>query len=265
MSTPADFAERYGLWAVVTGAAQGIGADFARALAERGLSLVLVDRDAATLSAHADSLRAAVEVREVVVDLAHEGAVEVVLGAMEAVAAGLLVSNAAMTLVSRFVTQDIEALRTQLRVNCEVPLRLVHAAARTFRAQGRGGIVLLSSASALRGAPLVAGYAATKAWTRILAESLWDELRDDGVDVLAVLPGTTRTPGWLATDPQPSAASTDAMEPHEVVDEALAALGRQPSIQPGQANRYAEAFLRDLDEAEAVRIVGQVMRATYPE
>ena len=124
---------------------------------------------------------------------------------------------------------------------------------------------MLSSGSAMRGSPLVAAYAATKAWNMLLAESLWDEVRTDGVDVLAVLPGTTRTPGWLSDDPQDSLSTANVMEPAEVVAEALDALGLQPSLVPGQANRESEAFMAALDHAEAVTIVGQVMRTTYPD
>src|SRR5205814_614389 len=69
--------------------------------------------------------------------------------------------------------------------------------------RGRGGFIFLSSGSALRGTALTAGYAATKAWNLVLAESLWDELREAGVDVMAVVPGPTRTPGFLSSAPPP--------------------------------------------------------------
>jgi short-subunit dehydrogenase len=263
--TTGAFAARYGPLAAITGAAQGIGAAFADELGARGMALLVIDRDADLLAAKAAALRAAgVEVRELVVDLADEAAPATVLAAMDEVEVGLLVNNAALSVVSRFVDQSIESARTQLQVNCRMPLELVHALLPRLVARGRGGVILLSSGSALRGSPLVAGYAATKAWNLLLAESLWDEVRDNGVDVLAVLPGTTRTPGWLASNPQKSFATEAAMEPAEVVAEALAALGHQPSIQPGQANRDSEAFLAGLDRAEAVKIVGQVMRDTYP-
>ena len=124
--------------------------------------------------------------------------------------------------------------------------------------------MLLSSLSAMRGSALVSSYAATKAWNLILAESLWEESREHGVDVLAVLPGTTRTPGLLSSAPQPGLATANLMEPADVAREALDALGRAPSIIPSQANRESEAFLSSLDRAEAIKTMGEVMRATYP-
>ena len=152
----------------------------------------------------------------------------------------------------------------QLDVNCRTPLLLVHHVLPKLVARGRGGVVLLSSLSAMRGSALVAGYAATKAWNLILAESLWDELRDTDVDVLAVLPGTTRTPGLLSSAPQAGLATANLMDPSDVAREALDALGRMPSVIPSQANRDSEAFLSSLDRAEAIRAMGDVMRATYP-
>ena len=158
----------------------------------------------------------------------------------------------------------MDAALVQLDVNCRVPLVVVHALLPRLVARGRGGVVLLSSQSAMRGTALSAGYAATKAWNLVLAESLWDEVRDAGVDVMAVLPGTTRTPGLLSTNPQSSMATTNLMEPEEVVRETLDALGTAPSLIAGQANRDSEAFMSALDRAEAVRVMGTAMRAMYP-
>jgi short-subunit dehydrogenase len=258
-------AARYGPWAVVTGAAQGIGASFAHALGAAGLSLVLVDRDAAALHERAGALgEAGTEVVSVALDLAADGAAEAIIATIGKLDVGLFVSNAAVSVVGRFDAQPLRSKLAQLEVNCRVPLVVLDHLVPRLVARGRGGVILLSSGSAMRGTALVAGYAATKAWNLLLAESLWDELREGGVDVLAVLPGTTRTPGWMSDDPQESPSTANVMEPADVVAEALAALGAQPSIIPGQANRDAERFMAGLDRAEAVTIVGQVMRQTYP-
>jgi short-subunit dehydrogenase len=257
--------ERYGPWALITGGAMGIGGAFADALAAAGLDLVLIDRDAEALAAKAAGLRAAgTDVVELALDLAAAGAADAVIAALDAHDVGLFVSNAAISVVGRFTDQPLASKLAQLDVNCRVPLIVVDHLLPRLVARGGGGIIMLSSGSAMRGSPLVAAYAATKAWNMLLAESLWDEVRTDGVDVLAVLPGTTRTPGWLSDDPHDSLSTANVMEPAEVVAEALDALGLQPSLVPGQANRESEAFMAALDRAEAVTIVGQVMRTTYP-
>lgn len=243
-----------------------MGAAFARDLAGRGVpSLLLVDRAGDTLSAAADELRAeGNDVRTLVVDLADPGAAAAVVDAAGEEDVGLLVSNAAIGYVGSFLDQDDDALVAQLDVNCRTPLLLVRRVLPGMVARGHGGVVLLSSLSAMRGSALVAAYAATKAWNLILAESLHDELRDTGVDVVAVLPGTTRTPGLLSSAPQAGLATANLMEPADVAREALDALGRRPSIIPSQANRDSEAFLASLDRAEAIHTMGDVMRATYP-
>jgi short-subunit dehydrogenase len=265
VTTDLSFADRFGPWAAVTGAGQGIGAAFAAELALRGCHLVLVDRDAALLAARAEELRASgAQVRTSVIDLAAVDGASRVLEAVAQVDLGLLVNNAALSMESPFLDQTLDRLQTQLDINCRVPLTLVRTLLPGLVARGRGGIILLSSQSAMRGAPLVAGYAATKAWNLILAESLWDELRDTGVDVMAVLPGSTRTPGWVCSRPQSSLGTSNVMEPSEVATEALDALGHVPSIIIGHENRESEAFMATMDRPEAVRIMGDVMRTMYP-
>jgi uncharacterized protein len=241
-----------------------MGAAFARDLAARGLDLLLVDRDEQALEACALELQAGgANVDTLVVDLAARGSADEVIGtAGDDV--GLLVSNAAIGYVGSFLDQDADGLMAQLEVNCRTPLLLVHRVLPKLVARGRGGVVLLSSLSAMRGSALVASYAATKAWNLILAESLWDELRETGIDVLGVLPGTTRTPGLLSSAPQAGLATANLMDPADVAREALDALGHVPSVIPSQANRDSDAFLSSLDRAEAIRAMGDVMRATYP-
>jgi uncharacterized protein len=259
------FGERYGPWAAVTGAAQGMGAAFADDLAGRGLAVLLVDREKDLLADRAAELRAAgAEVRELVVDLAEAGAPGRVLDAAGEVDVGLLVANAAVGYVGPFLEQPLDEALTLLDVNCRATLVLVHGLLPRLVSRGTGGIVLLSSLSAMRGAPLVTAYAATKAWNLILAESLWEEVREAGVDVMAVLPGSTRTPAWLGSRPQPGAGTSNVMEPADVVREALDALGTGPSFVPGQANRDSEQFMASMDRAEAIRLMGEVMRAMYP-
>jgi uncharacterized protein len=259
-----SFSDRYGPLAVVTGAAVGMGAAFARELADRGLDLLLVDRDEPALTACALELQAGgVNAQTLVVDLADRGAADRVYEAAGD-DLGLLISNAAIGYVGSFLDQDADGLMAQLDVNCRTPLFLVHRVLPQLVARGRGGIVLLSSLSAMRGSALVASYAATKAWNLILAESLWDELRDNGVDVMGVLPGTTRTPGLLSSAPQAGLATANLMDPADVARESLDALGHQPSVIPSQANRDSDAFLSSLDRAEAIKTMGDVMRATYP-
>jgi short-subunit dehydrogenase len=257
---------RYGPWALVVGAGAGLGAAYAGKLAAAGFDLVVVDRDRGSVEDLAASLAQAhtSQVRVLGCDLAEDGAADEILRECDGLDVGLVIANAAASHVGPFRDQDPTSFEAQLRVNALVPTALVHGMLPGFARRDRAGVILMSSLSSRRGAPLVATYAATKAYLAILAESLWDELRDDGVDVLAVLPGSTRTPGWLSSNPQSSLGTADVMAADDVVAEALAALGTGPSLVVGEGNRASEAFLESMDRPDAVRMVGQVMRDTYP-
>ena len=129
----------------------------------------------------------------------------------------------------------------------------------------RGGIIFLSSASALQGTALSANYAGTKAYNLILGESLWDEWHNKGVDVLGLMPGATDTPGYMSSNPRlDHLPQLNVMEAVPAVAEALDALGKGPSHMIGKKNRR-NAFLlgRFMSRKKATVLVGKTMRACY--
>jgi short-subunit dehydrogenase len=147
-------------------------------------------------------------------------------------------------------------------VNCRAPLLLVHALAPPMVARGRGGIVLMSSMSGNFGSAQLAVYAATKAFDLVLADALWFELREHGVDVLAVQPGSTRTPGWESSQtPEMRRPGPHVMEPAAVVAEALDAIGRDPVVIPGDQNREGARLLAGLPRREAIELMSSITRS----
>ncbi len=258
----ASFRDCYGPWAVVAGASEGIGAEFARQLAARGLNLVLAARRAGPLETFAAELRSrhGVEVETHAVDLADADAVRAFGGAAAAKPVGFLVYNAALSLIGRYFDHPIADRLRELDTNCRAPLLMIDALVPAMLERGRGGVVLMTSLSGIQGTPYIGNYAATKAWNLILGESLWGELGPRGVDVLSVLAGATRTPGYLANTAGRSTAAPVG-DADEVVNAALAALGKRPSVIAGGANKAA-AFLmtRLLPRPQAVRIMA---KATY--
>ena len=160
----------------------------------------------------------------------------------------------------------MEDLLRVVDVNCRGPLLLAHALGREMAARGRGGILLMTSLAASQGNPLLASYAASKAFELVLAEGLWAELRPRGVDVLACCAGRVRTPTYEGSAPRdPGPLAPAVMEPDAVARAALSALGRGPVVIPGLANRLA-AFLtsRLLPRRTAVALVSRSTRAMYP-
>jgi short-subunit dehydrogenase len=264
-----DFAARYGPWAVVAGASEGLGAQFAAQLAPRRINLVLIARRAAMLEQLAAQLKAGygVQVRTIELDLGRADCGATVATHTSDIEIGLLVYNAARSVIGPFLAQPLDQHLNELDVNCRAPLTLAYTLGRRMLERRRGGIVLMSSLSAAQGSPMIANYAATKAYNQLLAEGLWDELRGQGVDVLACCAGATTTPNYLASAPKRGGATAaTAMSPRAVVAEALAALGRQPSVVPGGANRLAAFVMRRLlPRRAAIAIMGQTLRKMYGE
>lgn len=249
-----SFSDKYGPWALIAGASEGIGEAFAHALARRGLKLILLARREDKLRATAAAItgRHRVEVEYLACDLADpelEARVRAGVGEREV---GLLIYNAAYSRVGGFFEQPLaDKLRT-IDVNCRGPLILAHTLGESMLARGRGGIVLMGSLAGEQGSPRLATYAASKAFDRTLAESLWGELRERGVDVLACVAGATRTPGFEAVA---SASKAPVMEPDAVAEAALAMLGREPSMIPGLANRLSAFVLARLPTRARIRIM----------
>jgi uncharacterized protein len=257
------FRERYGPWALVAGASVGLGEAFARALASRGLHLLLVARRLEALEALAADIRRTdgVEVRTEALDLGHPDVAERALRLASGVEVGLLVYNAAHSVIGPFVDHPLAEQLRVVDVNCRAPLALAHVFGRPMAARGRGGLVLMTSLAASQGGPRLASYAASKAFNLVLAEGLWAELGPSGVDVIACRAGATRTPGYAASQPK---KSIRLMDPAAVVEQTLRALGRRASLVPGGLNRVAAFFLvRVFPRRTAIWVMGRATRQLY--
>jgi short-subunit dehydrogenase len=265
--SPLLFKRRYGPWALIAGASEGLGAEFARQLAARGLNLVLVARRAELLAALGDELRAGcgVEVRALALDL---GAADLAARLETAVAGleiGLLVYNAAYSVIRPYLETSLDDKLRHVDVNVRGPLILTSLLAPAMAARGRGGIVLMSSASGLRGNELLVTYGATKAFTTALAEGLWQELQGRGVDVLATIAGSTRTPNFVASRPQLGRFLPPVQEPAQVAARTLAALGAGPVVSASWSLRLAEFLMvRLLPRRLGVRLLSNSTRSVYP-
>jgi short-subunit dehydrogenase len=254
------FRQRYGPWALVAGASEGLGAAYARALARRGLGLLLVSRRAAPLRQLAAELRArtGVGVRCIVGDLADTATISRLAAAAYRHEVGLLVYNAAHAPVGDFADADPDSLERVADVNIRGPLRLCRAILPGMAARGRGGIVLMSSLAGNQGTARIAAYAASKAFNRVLAEGLWQELKPRGVDVVACCAGAVRTPGYAGAVGRDAPGTLDA---DQVAERTLQALERGPLVIPGFVNRLAAVLLgRLLPRRAAIRIMAGTTR-----
>lgn len=253
----AEWGDRYGPWAVVTGASEGIGEAFARALARRGVNLVLVARRAERLEALGRVIeeKEGMKTRVVAADLAHPESVREVIEAVSGLDVGLLVACAGYGVSGPFVDSPVERELDMLAVNCAALAHLSHALGRRLVARGRGGIILLSSLVAFQGVPRAAGYAATKAYVQSLAEGLSHELRPLGVDVVASAPGPVAS-GFAA---RANMRLKNALSPEVVARETLATLGRRSVARPGLMTKFLLFSLAWLPRSLRVRALAAVM------
>lgn len=262
-----DFKKKYGSWALIAGGSEGIGAEFARQLAAKGLNLVLLARDEPILEETARVLvkEFSVVVRTVSLDLAEDNLMDKLQSVTQDAEIGLLVYNAANPLIGDFLAQSWENHQHLLKVNVLVPCLLVHHFGQMMQKRAKGGIILLSSMAGRQGTAKVAHYAASKAYNLIFAEGLWAELSAWGIDVLAVCPGTTRTPGWERSQANlKGLIMPPIQEPKAVVQEALRALGHKPSIIPGFWNRLSAFFLNTfLSRKQAIQIISRNTRRMF--
>lgn len=254
--------ERYGPWALVAGASEGLGAAFATTLAEAGFSLVLLARRVSALETLGNELRQRfgvnVEVRAI--DLG-DADLETQMSAITAeYEIGLLVYNAAFSIVAPFLDTPLPDKQRMLDVNTRGPLICAHVFGQRMAARGRGGIVLLSSLTAFWGSAWVATYGATKAFNLSLGEALAHELGECGIDVVVSCAGATRTPNFvqvLAGRKGPS-----AMSPEDVARETIDALPKRGAFVPGLFNRFAQFLLtRLMPRRTAIQVMAGQTRA----
>ncbi len=266
------FSDKYGPWALVTGASAGIGEAFAREIAARGINVALVARRGERLEAIAADIEARGQARAlaIAVDLTDEHCVETISTALELRHIGLLVNNAGAGQTGRFLDHELDDELTTLELNCRAPLKLAHHFGRAMRAEGRGGIIMLASIAGLLPTPEFAGYSATKAWNRFLGEALHAELAGDGIDVVSLCPGLTASEffGKVNVDPSgwpwPLRAGA-ILSADEVARAGLRGLGRTSQVVPGLSYRWLMRAGRMAPSGVPPWLTERVMRLALPK
>lgn len=254
---PAEFPERYGPVALVTGASSGIGLAIAEELAARGFDLVLTARRTDRLEAIAQRLLSKQGVRTTVIgaDLAEPAAPARLLAETEGCDIGLVVSNAGINLKGLFETDDASAMARMLTVNCHAPMQLAHGFLPRLKARGRGGIVFTASVEGLIGCPYSTAYAASKAFVVALGEGLWGECLDTGVDVLTLCPGATESEATAGIE-----GLRNLQTAAEVARLTLDNLQNGPTFIPNEHYRQMFYNLRQMPRREALAGMARSMK-----
>lgn len=262
-----EFHDRYGPWAVIAGASEGIGQSYANILAERGFNLVTIARRIEPLEKDAALLRRRhrVDVRPVSIDLAADNLADLLSQAIDGLDVGLLVYNACYSKIGRFLEVTAEEHQTMLDVNCRGPVTACQVIAPRLAQRGKGGIILMSSMSGFQGSAMISTYAATKAFNTNLAQSLWVELKPKGVDVMACVAGATSTPGFNNNTPEEKRSVAFPMRPDPVAREGLNALGKKPVHITGGLNRTVRRATSLMPLPQRTRFFSKATEDMYGE
>jgi short-subunit dehydrogenase len=262
------FKKRYGPWALIAGASQGIGEAFAREIAKEGINVILVARRKYLLDKISEEIEEIHKVKAMPfqADLTNPNILSLLDEKIANKEISLLVYNAALSPRGPFLNTSLQTHEQTIKLNCLGPMKLTHHFGQKMKKRGKGGIILMSSMAGFQGSPFVAHYSATKAYNRVLAEALWEELGQYGVNVMACVAGATSTPNFRDANPQETKGfSPPVMEPKEVAKQALKTLPKnKPFMVPGLVNKVSSFLMRKIfPKKMAINIMGNVNRQMF--
>jgi uncharacterized protein len=237
---------RFGPWALVTGASSGIGAEFARQLASAGLNVVLAARREALLDQLGQDLQRqfGIVTRSIRIDLSEADASARLSAAVDDLDIGLVVSNAGTGHPGSFLNEDRDELLQRFRLNALSHLDIAYHFSRKLAVRGGGGLILGGAMGAAHGIPFMANDAGSKAFVQSLGESLHMELKRKGVHVTVLVVPPTDTAILTKFGLDPATMPMKPMSPRQCVAEAIEAIQRNQSLcLPGTTNRLMKALI----------------------
>jgi len=238
-------------FALITGGSKGIGKSIATELAARRYNLLLVARDASLLSAHASyvSEKYGIEAHYLALDLSQTGATQVLMDWIISnnYNVGVLVNNAGYGLSGPFTKYSANDHLEMMRVNMEVPVALTSALLPMLTRNSPAYILNIASSAAYQAVPGLSVYAASKSFVLSFSRGLRHELKNTGVYVTAVSPGSTDTNFANRADVGPKALKTAEkvnMTPEAVAKIAVTALfNKKPEVITGIINKLGAFFV----------------------
>jgi short-subunit dehydrogenase len=248
--------------AVITGASMGIGEALAERFAARFHDLTIVARSSDALERIAVRLRKryGVTVLPLSEDLAEPGAPERVAAASLEQFGGIdvLINNAGFGAHGDFAQSDWDVIKGMLAVNVAALVELTHRSLPSIR-ERRGGVINIASTAAFQPLPHMAVYGATKAFVLSFSEALHEELRPQGVRVLAVCPGATKTNFFARAGEAAQVGTLRSVD--EVVKTTLDAYDRgEMTAIDGFANRFLTLGSRLLPRSAVARVTASMMK-----
>ncbi|WP_017306324.1 SDR family NAD(P)-dependent oxidoreductase [Spirulina subsalsa] len=249
--------------ALITGASFGLGAAYARALAQRNFNLILVARSQDRLEDLGTQLTREYGIQVLVIaqDLTAPDGVDQVLQQVETHhwAIDWLINNAGFGDYGPFVKSDRRKQQQMVQLNIAALVDMTHQVLPQMVARKQGVILNIASIAAFWSMPYLSLYAATKAFVLQFSEALWAENQDQGVLVTAICPGPTQTRFFEVAGFDPRLRpdqSQNVATPESVVAATLRAVERQdPVIVTGWANKLLINVPRFLPREWLVKVI----------
>src|SRR5580704_16363262 len=253
-----------GKWALITGASAGIGAAMARELAAGGTNLVLTARRRDRLAGLATELSARHNIRTLacVADLAQPLGPQQIFSFTEEkqIAIDLLVNNAGFGAYGEFHKVQLDRLIEMAQVNVTAVVHMTHLYLPGMIARGSGDILIVASTAAFQAVPYISTYAATKAFDLHFAEGLVEEVRQYGVRVCALCPGSTATEFFQVAGQRNHTRSAPET-PEKVAHVGLTALAAgKSSVISGFTNWLGAESIRLVPRRTVARVAAGIFR-----
>ena len=252
--------------ALVTGASSGIGETFATELAQKNNNLVLVARSQDKLEQLASKLSSQykIETEVIALDLTEPSARQTVFDTVRAkgITIDLLINNAGLGDYGAFGDRPLSKQMTEIELNIAAVVELTGLFLPLMQQRDSGAIVNVSSIAAFQPVPYMSVYAASKAFVLNFTEALWEENKDNNVNILVTCPGPTESKFYDRADFPEDATGLNSMtmaSAEKVVEETLQALEKSQStaVVGGFANQIIANLPRLIPRDLLVSVVGK--------
>ena len=253
-------------YALVTGASKGIGKEIAYQLAQRKINLVLVARSADLLTTVASAIKNkfSVEVKTLALDLSKPAAAQEVFDfcAKNNLNINILINNAGYGLWGNFEKLSLDEMNNMMQLNMNLVVSLCHYFVPTLKQNAPSYIMNVCSTAAYQAVPYLSVYAASKAFVLLFTRGLRHELKEYGISVTCLSPGSTDTNftnrARMNERLQKTAAKFN-MKPTDVAKAAVEAMFKgKAEVLPGLTNlvsaKAAEIFPKNMSESIAKKL-----------
>lgn len=235
--------QKYGDWALITGASSGIGEAFSKILAGEQVNLVLTARRIERLNALGDALQKNYHIKVISIpaDLSNEGDISRFIDECRDLKIGILINNAGAGNNVSFENSDLKKELDLLSLNCTAPVILTRYFLNGMIERRRGAVIFVGSIAGIIPNPIMSLYSASKAYNNVLGSALWYSQKRNNIDILSLAPGGTRTEFHQKANIKPGPVNAS---PEQVVHTAFRALGKKPLVVDGFVNKVMYVMSR---------------------